>query len=183
MSKFKAWPKIPRFENEKYVFTEKLDGTNACVLVLPEGHELSNAPYELSLEPVARVGGNYLWAQSRTRFIRPGDDNFGFAAWVAENADELVKLGTGYHYGEWWGRGIQRGYAQAERHFSLFYYLDDLPTDIVRRVPAIHAATLEEARQVLIDHGSLAQQGFMNPEGVIMYATAAKTYYKSIINK
>lgn len=33
---------------------------------------------------------------------------------------ELLKLGKGYHYGEWWGKGIQRGYGLEEKRFSLF---------------------------------------------------------------
>lgn len=33
---------------------------------------------------------------------------------------ELRKLGEGRHFGEWWGKGIQRGYGLEERRFSLF---------------------------------------------------------------
>ena len=178
---FKAWGKIPRFENEEYCFREKIDGTNGCVLVLDQDHELLQGA--LFAEPIEQIGRDYIWAQSRTRFVHPGDDNFGFAGWVREHAAELVKLGQGYHYGEWWGRGIQRGYEQTDRHFSLFYYPTALPTDVVRHVPTIKAGSLAEARQVLIDGGSLAQPGFMQPEGVVMYASAAKVYYKSIISK
>jgi hypothetical protein len=46
----------------------------------------------------------------------------GFAQWVKINQDELRTLGKGYHYGEWWGNGIQRGYGlpKGEKRFSLF---------------------------------------------------------------
>lgn len=47
---------------------------------------------------------------SRTRWITPEDDNYGFAKWANENKEELLKLGIGQHFGEWWGSGIQRGY-------------------------------------------------------------------------
>ena len=47
-------------------------------------------------------------------------DNHGFARWVSENAEELLKLGEGRHYGEWHGKGIQRGYGLEEKRFSLF---------------------------------------------------------------
>src|SRR5574343_268929 len=35
---FKAWPKIIRLENKRApVFTEKIDGTNACIVIGPNG--------------------------------------------------------------------------------------------------------------------------------------------------
>lgn len=80
---FRAWPKTPRLFRDM-VITEKIDGTNAAVI----------------------VADGKLYAQSRKRIITPDDDNFGFASWVAEHP-ELVELGEGYHYGEWWGKGIQ----------------------------------------------------------------------------
>lgn len=95
---FQEWPKIPRFSAAALV-TEKLDGTNACVVIDEEG-------------TVA--------AQSRSRLIRVGDDNFGFAAWVELNKAELLQLGPGHHFGEWYGRGIQRGYGLLDRRFALF---------------------------------------------------------------
>jgi hypothetical protein len=60
--------------------------------------------------------------RSRSRWITPDDDNFGFAAWVEANRDELLTLGPGRHFGEWWGSGIQRGYGlpKGEKRFSLF---------------------------------------------------------------
>ena len=30
---FIAWPKIPRYENDTVVITEKIDGTNACIAI------------------------------------------------------------------------------------------------------------------------------------------------------
>src|SRR5690242_770744 len=60
---FQAWPKIPRLFR-RFIITEKIDGTNAAVVVTEDGEVL---------------------AQSRTRFITPDSDNFGFAAWVKEH--------------------------------------------------------------------------------------------------
>ncbi len=59
---------------------------------------------------------------SRTRWITAQDDNHGFARWVEGNKQELLKLGAGRHFGEWWGSGIQRGYGlqKGEKRFSLF---------------------------------------------------------------
>ena len=57
-----AFPKIPRL-NREVVFSEKIDGTNACVGIVDD----------------------VVFAQSRSRVITPGDDNFGFAAWVEKH--------------------------------------------------------------------------------------------------
>lgn len=166
MEIFKPWPKTPRIENKKEVYTEKIDGTNACIII----HE------------------DQLYTQSRNRMIVPGDDNFGFAQWAYENSDELKQLGEGYHYGEWWGAGIGRRYGMEEKVFSLFNtrrwgpHNPNTPA-CCRVVPTIHANSLEEARKQLIEGGSLAAPGFMNVEGVIVYEYNTNTYWKSIINK
>lgn len=74
---FEEFPKIFRLYRD-IVVTEKLDGTNAQVCV----NDTCTA---------VRAG-------SRSRWIAPGDDGFGFAAWVEKNRDELLKLGPGRHY-------------------------------------------------------------------------------------
>ena len=98
MSDFVAFPKIPRL-SRRCVITEKIDGTNACIFIGEDGEFL--------------VG-------SRTRWITPENDNHGFARWAYEHKDELLGLGPGRHFGEWWGQGIQRGYGLKEKRFSLF---------------------------------------------------------------
>jgi len=80
MIEFKEFPKIARLSRE-CVVTEKLDGTNAQIYIGEDGEFL--------------VG-------SRTRWITPDDDNYGFARWAYERKDELMKLGKGQHFGEWW---------------------------------------------------------------------------------
>jgi hypothetical protein len=154
------------------VVTEKIDGTNAIVHVSPEG---------------------IVTAGSRTRWITPESDNFGFAAWVCEHQSELVKLGPGYHYGEWWGRGIQRGYGLQERRFSLFNVhkwsrtvgKEDTwqpPCCYVVPVISIYDGPISEMVVTCLDylktHGSLAAPGFDRPEGVIAYHTGSGTLYK-----
>jgi hypothetical protein len=95
---FKPWPKIGRL-NRDIVITEKIDGTNAAVVITE----------------------TQVYAQSRTRVLTPQKDNFGFRAWVDANAEALrYALGIGTHFGEWWGKGIQRGYGQSGKTFSLF---------------------------------------------------------------
>ena len=99
MSDFQAFPKIPRgSDGEQITITEKLDGTNACIQVSVVNVLPANT-FELQVVGV----------QSRKRMIDPGDDNYGFANWVYENEQELAaKLGEGYHFGEWYGAGIQK---------------------------------------------------------------------------
>jgi hypothetical protein len=170
---FKAFPKVPRLFRDMIV-TEKLDGTNACVIV-----DTSGAVY----------------AQSRKRLITPEQDNYGFAAWVADNADKLREgLGEGYHYGEWWGQGIQRGYELDHKRFSLFNvdrYTDEqleLLPDNVGLVPVIVRQTFDIA-QVQMALNQLATQGsyatpeyYDNPEGVVVYHTASRQVFKATLD-
>ena len=114
---FEAFPKMGRLYRE-IVVTEKIDGTNAQVLI--EHKEAMEDP-GIQGHRIAEIDGYYIFAGSRTRFITPADDNFGFANWVENNAPELVYgLGIGRHFGEWWGKGIQRGYGLDYKKFSLF---------------------------------------------------------------
>lgn len=165
---FVAFPKIPRLYRE-IVITEKIDGTNACVQVREDG--------------TVRAG-------SRTRWITPADDNFGFAAWVFKHSEELAKLGPGIHYGEWWGGKIQRGYGRAEKTFSLFRV--DLWEDPAVRpaccsvVPRLYTGPFSEDEiQIQLDslrtYGSVAALGYKNPEGVIVFHTASGHLYKVLL--
>jgi hypothetical protein len=189
MEIFKAWPKIPRVENRKEFYTEKLDGTNACIVI--DFTERAHAP--VGCVAFGDLNGTdigvwAIYAQSRNRLIIPEDDNFGFAKWVEKNANELLSLGGGYHYGEWWGQGIGRTYDMKEKVFSLFNtkrwgpHNPNTPA-CCRVVPTIRAATTEEAKQKLIEGGSLAAPGYMNVEGVVVYECNTDNYWKAIINK
>ena len=69
---FERFASLTRFSHG-WTVTEKIDGTNALVSIDEAG--------------VVRAG-------SRSRWITPEADNFGFAAWVAKHADELrARLG------------------------------------------------------------------------------------------
>jgi len=161
---FKVWPKIPRWQNESYVITEKIDGTNGCIIITEHGD---------------------IFAQSRTRILDESSDgdNFGFCKWVLGNRTELLTLGEGYHYGEWWGQGIQRNYGLTERRFSLFnVWLHDIP-ECVDKVPVI-GTKLAESLTDMAELGSKAAPGFMKPEGLVMSATQNRGIrYKYIINE
>ena len=70
MIEFQPFPKIPRL-NREIVITEKIDGTNGVIHVADD----------LTVT-----------AGSRNRWLTIEKDNFGFAKWVAENAEELAEL-------------------------------------------------------------------------------------------
>lgn len=191
MEIFKAWPKIPRVENRKEFYTEKIDGTNACIIILEiplewviDDKYLINYIYIEDGEKSKCYG---MWCQSRNKLIKPVEDNAGFAQWVFENRHELFELGEGYHYGEWWGKGIQRGYNQDRKRFSLFntarWGEHNPQPKCCDVVPTIHANSVEEAKAKLIENGSFAAPGFMNVEGVVVFEYNTKTYWKAIINK
>lgn len=186
-TEFVAFPKIPRL-NRGMIVSEKIDGTNAQVYVAELGEaDNDNIPWFGTV--VEHDGARYLvGAASRTRWIGPGADNFGFAAWVRENAAELVKLGPGRHYGEWWGLGIQRGYGQHGRQFSLFNtgrWSNERPA-CCGVVPVLFAGQFDNAviASVLEDlrvNGSKAAPGFMKPEGVVAWHAATRQFFKVTI--
>jgi hypothetical protein len=164
LPEFKAWPKIPRLNREVTV-SEKIDGTNAAVWVSDDGTRVA--------------------AQSRTRWITPADDNAGFARWVEENREELLKLGPGHHYGEWWGQGIGRKYGLAEKRFSLFNthrWTESRPA-CCHVVPVLWNGNYQDLHVggVLFDlqvKGSAAVPGWMKPEGIVVFHHAADQYFK-----
>ena len=181
---FKPWPKITRLENKRPpIFTEKIDGTNACVIVAYQNPDAN------SIASVVNNGGILsIWAQSRTRLITPENDNYGFAKWVRSNSEELLSLGEGYHFGEWWGQGINRGYGLTEKRFSLFNTRRWGPHNpntpkCCQVVPIIHVETPREAMNYLDSVGSLAAPGWMKPEGVVMYEPDTDTCFKIIMDK
>lgn len=168
---FIEFPKLARL-NRECVITEKIDGTNACIYITDEGE---------------------FFTGSRTRWITPVHDNFGFSAWAHAHKDELMLLGPGRHFGEWWGSGIQRGYglAKGEKRFSLFNtvrwnVLNVPPCCSV--VPVIRQGLFSTdkvllALEQLRMHGSLAAPGFTKPEGIVVFHTAANQAFKVTLEK
>jgi hypothetical protein len=170
MSDFVPFQKIGRLSRE-IIITEKIDGTNGVIAIGEDG--------------TFEVG-------SRNRWILPDQDSFGFLMWCLQNKDELMRLGPGRHYGEWWGRGIQRGYDQANKRFSLFntsrwggvetrpaccgvvpvLYRGDFDTNEIGRV-------MDELRA----GGSVVAPGFMRPEGIVIYHAQANVLFKKTFEK
>jgi hypothetical protein len=169
---FQPWGKTPRWSGIAMTATEKLDGTNALVHVTDDGRVL---------------------AGSRNRWLTPGktSDNYGFAAWVTENAVELAKLGAGWHYGEWWGQGVGRGYGVEGRTFSLFdtrrfgAHNPNTPS-CCSVVPKLYEGLLVDPMSVLaplMASGSVAAPGFMRPEGIIILLHQTGQRFKLLAEK
>jgi hypothetical protein len=186
MNVFEPFPKLARL-SRGCTITEKLDGTNAQIII--RKHEGLPVPTDFSSWLEQEDGWYEITAGSRTRLIRPGKDtdNYGFAEWVWSHAAELVKLGEGRHFGEWYGRGIQRNYGLAERRFALFdtsRWPEQRPRPAcVEVVPVLHSGefstdAVESAMLKLATYGSVAVPGFMFPEGVVVYHSASRTSFK-----
>lgn len=185
---FIEFPKMARLSRE-VIITEKIDGSNAQVLITEHGDII---------------------AGSRNRWLTLKDDNFGFAAWVDAHKTELLKLGVGRHFGEWWGKGIQRRYGLTERKFSLFNvrrwakhgteperivtgdprlvkFQEVLP-ECCDLVPILFrgdfcTVAVNKCLDDLRDLGSVAAKGFMNPEGVVVFHTSANVGFKKTLEK
>lgn len=165
ITEFRPWPKIPRATGEKVTITEKLDGTNACIVI---------------------QGGEVVGVQSRKRFITPDDDNYGFATWVEEHKAELLKLGEGYHYGEWAGLGIQKNpHNLTEKKFFLFNtfrWNSNNPNrpSCCEVVPTLYQGELHSdyIDSVLLKlKQSSIQEGY-TAEGIVIYYHNTKRYEK-----
>lgn len=169
---FEPWAKIPRLRNEIVTITEKLDGTNAQILVTE----------------------TQIWAGSRSRWLGGLDakgkisDNYAFNAWVQENHEKLRLLGPGRHYGEWYGFGIgPRGYGLPEKRLALFNTFrpaETLPPGIEQVKILYQGPGLELSKIVaeliadLKTNGSKHVPGYMRPEGLVVYSSLTKTRYK-----
>jgi hypothetical protein len=168
MIDFVPFPKMARLSRD-IIVTEKIDGTNAQIFIGENGEFM---------------------AGSRSRWITPEDDNYGFAFWAEIHRDELLQLGPGRHFGEWWGQGIQRKYGQDRKRFSLFNVArwgeqrpaccDVVPT--LYRGDFVQEAWMEPLAR-LRANGSVAAPGFMNPEGVVVFHVAANMGFKKTLHK
>jgi hypothetical protein len=168
---FEPFQKIARISRQ-VVVTEKIDGTNGQIFID-------------DLSTTIRAG-------SRSQWIDLKADNFGFARWVEENKVELMKLGPGAHYGEWWGAGVQRRYGLKEKRFSLFNAArwgdggKDLRPSCCHVVPVLWTGNFNDLNlgsilEALAREGSRAAPGFMDPEGVVIWHEAARVLFKKTI--
>lgn len=169
---FEGFQKIARLKRD-CVITEKIDGTNAQVFINDEGTGIAFA--------------------SRTRWLSEGNDNMGWRAWGLQHKEELLTLGPGRHFGEWWGSGIQRTYGlkNGEKRFSLFntgrWGANNPPPPCCGVVPVLFHGqfstnVVDVTLEFLRTNGSIAQLGFMKPEGIVVFLPQAKALFKVTLN-
>jgi len=159
---FKEWPKMPRISKEKITVSEKMDGTNACIIIKD-----------------AKIIG----IQSRKRFITCIDDNYGFANWVWENAPEIINLGDGHHFGEWVGLGIQKNPHNLDAKyfyiFNTFMPIDSLPS-CIRKVRVVYEGEIYEGvyKDCMDTILSMSETEGYKAEGIVSYNHLSRTRYK-----
>jgi hypothetical protein len=159
-AEFRSWGKIARYDPLQVVITEKIDGSNACIII---------------------EDGQVLGAQSRKRLITPEDDNFGFAAWVHENREALGGLGEGHHFGEWAGPGIQKNpLGLDERTLFLFNYDRYEGVELPDRVEIIPVLFRGPLRDGLIDL-FVDDMRTKGKEGVVVYHCASGSRSKHTV--
>jgi hypothetical protein len=120
----------------------------------------------------------------------------------------VTGLGVGIHFGEWWGKGIQRNYGMNEKVFSLFntkrwisvpsaevgMVFKDVVTGKDRYVvphccnvvPVLYEgpfdqSIINEALAALADTGSAAVPMWKPAEGIVVYHKAANQCFKATI--
>lgn len=197
---FIGFPKIGRL-SRNCTITEKIDGTNAQIFIAPvpkpsEGdadwpspHQPNRLAYWYGQD--ASMWG--MWVGSRTRWITPNDDNYGFSRWIMEHLEELKSLGPGQHFGEWWGAGIQRRYGLTgnDKRFSLFNthrWTHTAPPACCNIVPVLYEGVftedaVEQALSNLRDMGSHTTVNAFKPaEGIIIYHHGVKQYFKKTLD-
>jgi len=153
---FKSFDKVEQIGKLYMSITQKLHGTNAQILIVNDS----------------------IIAGSRTRWLTPEDDNYGFAKFVYDNRDELItKLGPGRHYGEWCGPGINAGEGLDSKQLFLFDWYHsknkELPANI-GLVPVLYSGkfSLEKIKEVMDElkaNGSRIVPGYMKPEGIVIW--------------
>jgi hypothetical protein len=174
MTEFQGFPEITRLA-QNVTITEKIHGTNAQV-------RIEESP-----------SGTVVLAGSRTRWLTPEDDNYGFARWVQDNREGLVgTLGPGTHFGEWFGSGINSGYGytNGRKRLALFNthrWAGLLPEGAdLTVVPVLYSGpwrpgVVEEAMAQLREGGSRISNGrFDKPEGVVVRFDRAGALFKQV---
>lgn len=171
MIEFSGFGKIQRIGELHMSITQKLHGSNAQIYIFETENGLD------------------LICGSRTRWIYPGDDNYGFATFVHQNKQQFIELlGIGRHFGEWCGPGINSGEGLLTKTLFLFNWRrwkdKPLPSN-VSVVPILHYGKLDlndvdAVMEKLKIDGSRLVPGYMKPEGIVVEVSG--TFYKKVFD-
>lgn len=176
MTEFVDFGKIARFRDtyNPVTISEKIDGSQGGLNFDADGN---------------------LTVQSRKKVL-DADNGDGFFNWATENRESLFRdLGPGVHFGEWYGRKIQRTYGLDHKRFALFnaarFRDAEFETLNLETVPLLFHGVVgdlgvdlyvDAALDYLNHYGSAAVPGFRNYEGVVVFFTSNRTGYKVIVN-
>lgn len=182
MESFPAYPKTKRLESETITISEKIDGTNGLIRV--------RTHLDGTKDILAGSRSKWLFTDGTKTW-----DNHGFGQWVRDNELELSKLPDGDHYGEWYGRGINRNYGMKDRKFMLFnreryVNLEEIPNCVELETVLFNNASIYGIDVVINgleiemdEKGSTHVPGFDRPEGLILRFKLAGKVYKEIFSK
>ena len=163
---YSSFPSIERLENIYCVISEKIDGTNGLI--------------EIN-ETNVRFG-------SRNRYISFSDDNAGFANFFKDyearfkDAAKDITTDKSYPlriYGEWFGRGIQRGYGLKDKFFMPFssfyseklieYQVPNVITPNIMYTGKFSMEVVDTCMQQLKLNGSGVVKDYKQPEGIVIF--------------
>lgn len=172
---FKKFPKIQNYKKLHVLVTLKVNGTNSAIIIYKD----------------EKTGELDLKTQSRTRFITPEDDNYGFANFVYKNKEAFINsLGEGTHFGEWYGAGINSGEGLDHKElalFDVFRYKDVVLPEFVKTVPILYHGeyskeVIEKVAEDLKTNGSKLVEGFMRPEGMVIQFLGSNLRFKYVFD-
>ena len=195
LKKFDSIPRLYR----NVTITEKIDGMNCGIHILKADKYMSSSESGALFSICIDGQWWHVSAQSRRALLYFDSDQHGFAAWVFQHARELIALlGEGSHYGEWWGKGIERSYHQSRNYFSLFNTKfwnreNTKHIDGLQVVPVLYDGPYDDrvnyyALEQLRINGSIAAQEVdarkldFRAEGIVGWHQALNQYYKVTLN-
>lgn len=168
---YPRWPSIQRLSSEEIHVTEKIDGTNGIVRVTDDGIVLAGSRNRWLSQPDGAPP------------TKKQDDNYGFAAWVYERAEQFRQWAPGVYYGEFYGQKIARGYGMSTRRWAMFGRSVSVLPEGVDAVPILYLgpwdyATIELSVSALAHKGSALVPGFLDPEGVVVHCLKSGAKFK-----
>jgi len=163
---FVKWRSIKRPEKNTIIITEKMDGTNGCIII---------------------KDGIIIGVQSRTKLLSIDDDNYGFFAWCAEHAAHIIDvLGDGRHYGEFCGPGINKNrHDLGQRAFFIFntFVYPTIPESAyIKKIDLIYTGKYSdlEIRKASFYINLRGMRFGYCPEGFVVFYEAFGGYIKHI---
>lgn len=170
-TEFKGFGKIEQLGKLYMSITQKLHGSNAQIYIYKD-----------------ELGNRYIKAGSRTRWLTPEDDNYGFCKFVYDNSAVLIQeLGEGRHYGEWCGKGINSGEGLDGKHLYLFnwqrwsknpFIIPDVSVVPVLYTGKFCLREIDDIMLMLKNLGSRIVRGYMHVEGIVV--EVGDQFYKKV---